>query len=162
MTIATRPDMQAKRIIAATILTAFALVPSLALAGPEGTYAMTGTNPGDKSPYEGVVVVRKTGETYAVTWRFGADETQGIGVLTPASDRIFAVSYDAGNGHGIALYERQGDGSWYGTWSSAGGKSLGTETWRPQHGGTTTRGGNTGSTPASASTPDGKGGAVRR
>ena len=162
MTTATQPGMQVRRIIAATTFAVLGLAPSLALAGPEGTYAMTGTNPGDKSPYEGVVVVRKTGETYAVTWRFGADETKGIGALTTGSHTTFAVSYDSGKSHGIALYELQGDGSWSGTWSSLGGKQLGTEIWRPEGGGTTTRGGNTsGSTPASATTPDGQGAARR-
>ena len=161
MSIASRQGMQVKRMIAATIVSAVALAPSFALAGPEGTYAMTGTNPGDKSPYEGVIEVKKTGETYAVTWRFGTDETKGVGTLTRGSDKTLAVSYDAGESHGIALYELQGDGSWSGVWSSMGGETLGTEIWRPQGGATTTRGGAAGSTPASASTPDGKGAARR-
>lgn len=154
--------MQVKRMIAATIVSATALAPSLALAGPEGTYAMTGTNPGDKSAYEGVIEVRKTGETYAVTWRFGADETKGIGTLARGSDKTLAVSYDAGQSHGIALFELQGDGSWSGIWSSMDGETLGTEIWRPQGGDTTTRGGTAGSMPASASTPDGQGAARRQ
>lgn len=161
MSIATRPGMQLKRIVAATVLATVGLAPSLALAGPEGTYDMTGTNPGDRSPYKGEIEVRKTGETYAVTWRFGTDETRGIGALANGSDRVFAVSYDAGKSHGIALYELQGDGSWAGTWSSLGGDKLGTEIWRPQGGSTTTRGGNAGSSPASASTPEGQGAARR-
>ena len=160
MSIATRPGMQMKRIVAATALSILGLEPSLALAGPEGTYDMTGTNPGDRSPYKGIVEVRKTGETYAVTWRFGTDETRGVGALTTGSDRTFAVSYDAGKSHGIALYELQGDGTWTGTWSSLGGDKLGTEIWRPQ-GGATTRGGSAGSSPASATTPEGQGAARR-
>lgn len=154
--------MQVKRMIAATIVSATALAPSLALAGPEGTYAMTGTNPGDNSAYEGVIEVRKTGETYAVTWRFGADETKGIGTLARGSDKTLAVSYDAGQSHGIALFELQGDGSWSGVWSSMGGETLGTEIWRPQSGDTTMRDGTAGSMPASASTPDGQGAARRQ
>lgn len=161
MRIAAEPGIKGKRIVAAALFAALGLAPSLAFAGPEGTYDMTGTNPGDNSPYKGVVEVRKTGETYAVTWRFGTDETQGIGTLTHGSDRTFAVSYDAGQSHGIALYELQGDGSWSGIWSSMGGDKLGTETWRPQGGGTVTRGGNAGSSPASASTPEGQGAARR-
>ena len=152
----------ARRIIAAALFAAAGLAPSLALAGPEGTYAMTGTNPGDNSPYEGVIEVKKTGETYAVTWRFGADETQGIGTLAKGSDRTFAVSYDAGEGHGIALYELQDDGAWSGVWSSMKGEALGTEIWRPQNGGATAASGTTaGSTPASASTPQSQGAARR-
>lgn len=154
--------MQVKRIIAATIVSATALAPSLALAGPEGTYAMTGTNPGDNSAYEGVIEVRRTGETYAVTWRFGADETKGIGTLARGSDKTLAVSYDAGQSHGIALFELQGDGSWSGVWSSMGGETLGTEIWRRQSGDTTMRDGTAGSMPASASTPDGQGAARRQ
>jgi hypothetical protein len=158
MTITIRP---VRRIIAAALLAAAGLAPSLALAGPEGTYAMTGTNPGDHSPYEGVIEVKKTGETYAVTWRFGADETKGIGTLTKGSDKTLAVSYDAGESHGIALYELQGDGSWSGVWSSMGGETLGTEIWRPHGSATATHGSAAGSTPASASTPDGQGAARR-
>jgi hypothetical protein len=163
MTIATRPEMHITRIIAATLFAVLGLASSMALAGPEGTYDMTGTNPGDKSPYEGVIVVKKSGETYAVTWKFGADETKGIGALTSGSGDTFAVSYDSGESHGIALYELQGDGSWSGTWSSMGGKALGTEIWYPRGGSatTTTRGGDAGSTPASAAVPDGKGSAHR-
>jgi len=161
MTIATRQGMQARHIAAAMFLTAAGLLPLPALAGPEGTYDMTGTNPGDRSPYEGVVEVRRTGETYAVTWRFGKDETHGVGALT-AGAGTFAVSYDAGESHGIALYELQGDGSWSGLWSSMGGKTLGTETWRPKGGAKTqTTAGSTANVPASASTPDGKGAARR-
>lgn len=140
---------QVKRIVAGAMLAAAGLAPSLALAGPEGTYDMTGTNPGDKSPYKGVVEVRRTGETYAVTWRFGSEETQGIGALAAHSDRIFAVSYGAGKGHGIALFELRGDGSWSGTWSNLGGETLGTEVWQPQGHGMAR-------TPASASTPGGQ------
>ncbi len=160
MSIATGPGMKGRRIVAATLLAALGLAPSLALAGPEGSYDMTGTNPGDNSPYKGVVEVTKTGETYAVTWRFGTDETRGIGTLSAGSDRTFAVSYDAGRSHGIALFELRGDGSWAGTWSSMGGDKLGTETWHPQ-GGATMRGGNAASMPASASTPEGQGAARR-
>ena len=159
MTTLTRP---AGRIIAAALFAAAGLLPSLVLAGPEGTYDMTGTNPGDNGPYEGIVEVKKTGETYAVTWRFGADETLGIGTLARGSERTFAVSYDAGDGHGIALYELQGDGTWAGVWSSMGGEALGTEIWRPQNGSGSTADTNAGgSTPASASTPQGQGAARR-
>lgn len=146
---------QVKRIVAGAMLAAAGLAPSLALAGPEGTYDMTGTNPGDKSPYKGIVEVRRTGETYAVTWRFGSDETQGIGALATRSDRVFAVSYGAGKGHGIALFELQGDGSWSGTWSNLGGETLGTEVWQPQGYGMAR------TTPASASTPGGQDAARR-
>jgi hypothetical protein len=162
MTIARKPGMQGRRIAAATLFAAAGLLPWPALAGPEGTYAMTGTNPGDHSPYKGVVEVRRTGETYAVTWRFGKDETHGIGTLAAGSDRTFAVSYDAGKSHGIALYELQGDGSWSGVWSSMKGKALGTELWRPNDGRkSATTAGSTANVPANAATPDGKGAARR-
>lgn len=151
--------MNSKSLIAAAAVAMLALAPSFALAGPEGTYDMTGTNPGDRSPYKGIVEVEKTGETYAVTWRFGADETHGIGTLT-SSENVFAVSYGSGKSHGIALYELQGDGAWSGTWSTIGGKALGTEIWNPQGGGKT-RAGNAGATPASGATPDGTSAARR-
>ena len=43
----------------------FALLVSIGvtLADPEGTYDMTGVNPGNGSKYSGTVVVQRTGDT---------------------------------------------------------------------------------------------------
>lgn len=152
--------MQKKPIIVMTVFATLALAPLPAIAGPEGTYGMTGTNPGDNTQYKGLVTVEKTGGTYAVTWRFGKDEIRGIGTVSASSDKTFAVSYDSAKSHGIALYEMQSDGSWHGIWTVMSGKVLGTETWRAQQDGTTaTAGTTTVSTPARATGPDGTGSA---
>ena len=95
--------MQKKPIIVMTVFATLALAPLPAIAGPEGTYGMTGTNPGDNTQYKGLVTVEKTGGTYAVTWRFGKDEIRGIGTVSASSDKTFAVSYDSAKSHGIAL-----------------------------------------------------------
>lgn len=136
MRTAVRP--QAMRIVVTLAALLAGAVP--ASAGPEGAYDMTGTNPGDRSPYTGTILVERTGETYAVTWRFGSDETQGVGVLAAGAGDTFAVSYGTPSGHGIALYTRQPDGSWSGAWANGGGKALGSEVWRPRASGTATRG----------------------
>jgi hypothetical protein len=47
----------------------FALLLSIGvtLADPEGTYDMTGVNPGSGSKYSGTVVVQRTADTFQVT-----------------------------------------------------------------------------------------------
>lgn len=162
MRTAAATGMKAAHVVAAAMIVTLGLAPTWALAGPEGSYDMTGTNPEDGTPYQGAIEVTKTGETYAVIWRFGTDETHGIGALTRQSDKTFAVSYGAGESHGIALYELQGDGSWSGTWANMTGQTLGTEIWRPK-GSLATRGGESGSgsVPTNASTPQSQGAAQR-
>jgi len=150
MTAGPLPEFSRTALVLAVLL--FGAGP--ALAGPEGVYDMSGTNPGDRSPYSGTIDVARTGETYAVTWRFGKDETRGVGVTGPGD--TFAVSYGTPTGHGIALLALQPDGSWSGTWSNIGAKASGTEVWRPRKGATATRG----ATPASDAAPQDMG-AVR-
>ena len=95
-----------KTILAAGAVT-LAMV-SGALAGPEGTYSVTGTNPGGSGTYRGIVTVSRTGETYKVIWdiagtRFtgsglGAAPVKGGAVMGPAAsgDDTLAVGYISG------------------------------------------------------------------
>ncbi len=113
-----------------------------AIAGPEGTYAVTGTNPGGNGTYKGTVSVTRTGETYEVVWNIsgtryvgsalGAAPVKGVTVMGPAdpSDDTLAVGYVSGKSFGLAFYVEQKDGTWDGVWTYGGSDKVGTESWR--------------------------------
>jgi len=113
-----------------------------ALAGPEGTYSVTGTNPGRSGTYKGMVTVKRVGETYEIVWniagtRFtgsglGAAPVKGGSVMGPADsgDDTLAVGYISGRSFGIAFYVEQPDGTWDGVWTYGGSDQVGTETWK--------------------------------
>jgi hypothetical protein len=113
-----------------------------AIAGPEGRYTVSGTNPGGGA-YTGTVRVARTGETYEVIWdiggtRFtgsalGAAPVKGNSVMGPASDsdNVLAVGYVSGTRNfGLAYYVEQDDGTWQGIWTYGGSDRIGTEVWR--------------------------------
>jgi hypothetical protein len=104
---------------------AFVLSATSALANPEGTYEILGTNPGDGATYSGRVTVQRTGDTYLVVWIVAGSRQVGIGV---GKDDFLAVSYRSGNSIGIAVYRADGSG-WKGIWAPAGSQNLGTEIW---------------------------------
>lgn len=116
-----------------------------AFAGPEGSYDVVGTNPGDGSSYTGSVTVEQTGETYQVIWeisgtRFigsalGAAPVKGRTIMGPAAanDDVLAVGYVSGERNfGLAFYVEQEDGTWSGVWTFGGSTAIGTETWTPR------------------------------
>lgn len=112
-----------------------------ALAGPEGDYAVTGTNPGANGTYRGSVSVRQTGETYEVIWdiagtrytgsALGAAPVKGRSMMGPADagDDTLAVGYISGRSFGLAFYVEQDDGTWKGVWTYGGSDKIGTEVW---------------------------------
>lgn len=128
-----------KSILTAGMMT-LAMV-SGALAGPEGTYSVSGNNPGQSGAYKGTVTVTRTGETYKVIWsiagtRFtgsglGAAPVKGVSVMGPADagDDTLAVGYISGRSFGLAFYVEQPDGTWDGVWTYGGSDKIGTETW---------------------------------
>ncbi len=97
-------------------------------ADPVDDYAVEGTNPGGGSQYRGTVSISKTGETYRVVWVVGGTRYIGTGI---GNKDFIAVSYRSGNDTGLALYGADG-GNWTGVWTYAGGRQVGTETWRRQ------------------------------
>ena len=130
-----------------TVLTACAtalMATTAALAGPEGTYSVTGTNPGGSGTYKGTVTVTRTGETYRVIWdiagtRFtgsglGAAPVKGGAVMGAAhsDDDTLAVGYISGRSFGLAFYVEQPDGSWDGVWTYGDSDKIGTEKWQGQ------------------------------
>ncbi len=96
-----------------------------ALADPQGTYEVTGTNPGTGSKYSGAVVVERTGDTFRVTWIVNGQRIIGIGI---GKTDYLAVSYRIGNNLGLAVYTESGE-DWTGIWAPAGSRELGTEKW---------------------------------
>jgi hypothetical protein len=117
------------RTFSAAIGLAFVLFSSLAFADPVGRYEVSGTNPGGKGDYSGQVVVERTGDTYRVTWNVGGQRFIGTGI---GDKNFIAVSYRSGDQTGLALYAEEGDGTWVGVWTYAGGKQVGTERWERQ------------------------------
>jgi hypothetical protein len=98
----------------------------IAFADPVGHFSVAGANPGGEGKYSGDVTVTKTGDTFKVVWHVGDDTYIGTGI---GSKDFIAVSYKSGNDTGLALYAEQGDGSWSGFWTYAGGTKIGTELW---------------------------------
>lgn len=128
------------KIITITIATLMTFTLS-ALAGPEGTYTVRGTNPGGQGEYSGTVSVRQTGQTYSVIWNvggvkytgtgLGAENSRGYSTMGPASssDSSIAISYISDGTFGLAYYVEQDDGTWRGIWTYGGSDKIGTEIW---------------------------------
>jgi hypothetical protein len=95
-------------------------------ADPVGSYTVQGTNPNGGSSYSGTVEIQKTGQTYRVVWVVGSTRYVGTGI---GNKDFIAVSYRSGNDTGLALYGSDG-GNWQGVWTYAGGRDVGTETWK--------------------------------
>ncbi len=118
--------------------------PALALAGPEGSYTVIGTNPGGQGSYDGSVVVERNGDTYAVLWEvggvqflgtgLGAATVKGVPTMGPASeaDTAIAVGYVSDGSYGITFYVEQPDGTWKGIWAYGGSETIGDEVWTPR------------------------------
>jgi hypothetical protein len=77
-----------------------------------GKYEGEGTNPQGQN-YKTAVEVKKNGDTYTLNWTVGENETyEGFGIL---QGDVLAVSFTAGNGHGVVLYKvskNKLDGKW--------------------------------------------------
>jgi hypothetical protein len=124
-------------------LAAALMLPSIAMAGPDGTYHVKGVNPADGKDYTGTVKVVRKGETYRVVWQIGDNKTIGMGVglrlvdgqmvAGPASesDTGISIAYSDGSTFGNATYTEFSDGTWRGVWAYKGYKTVSTEEWIP-------------------------------
>jgi hypothetical protein len=91
-----------------------------------GRFKCVGTNP-DGQQYEGVVEVKRDGDSYTVSWSIGNgnDTYSGIGLL---QGDVFSVAY-AGGISGIAVYKVE-KGKLTGRWATPDAKGkVFTETW---------------------------------
>lgn len=132
------------RTLLHSAIAAVLLLPLPALAGPEGTYIVEGSNPGGSGTYNGTVSVKRSGQTYSVDWRIGgakfvgtglgAADVKGTPTMGPASDRdtAIAISYIAEGSFGLAFYVEQSNGQWKGIWTYGGSKQIGNEIWTPK------------------------------
>lgn len=119
-----------------------ALTPIAAMADPVGLYDVVGTNANDGSEYKGTAEVKRTGDTYTVTWNIGVSNFIGtglgakfvsdtrfeMGVATP-DDIALSVGYVAKDNFGVAMYFEQPDGHWEGVWTYGGSTKATTEKW---------------------------------
>ena len=114
------------------ILSATLLVPGLALAADlpdlSGAYSAVGSFPGKSNEYKGTVTIKKTDDTYQVTWKIGDGVYIGTGFVMNGH---FAVAYTnkKGSFFGCLLYTVKDEGKLLeGKWSIAGANKLGKET----------------------------------
>ena len=130
------------------LISAFAVMSLFSLpavAGPEGTYTVVGTDPGNGGEYTGTVTIKRTGATYAVVWDvqgteyigtgLGAADVKGTPTMGPASDNdtAIAISYVTDGSFGLTFYVQQSNGQWKGIWTYGGSEQIGTETWTPSN-----------------------------
>lgn len=94
----------------------------------EGTYSVTGQNPGSqKTSYTGTLTIKKLGETYQVDWKIGNQLFGGAGIYYP-DKKLFTVGYaDLKQGwFGIVNYDVVGN-ELKGKWTVYKKGNLGTE-----------------------------------
>lgn len=116
------------RVLCGTILVAVLVlsVPASSFADDvAGKYNCAGKWVTGKE-YSGTVTVTKRGESYELSWKLGADEFTGVGIL---DGDIFAAEYSGPNLAGVMLLKKSKDG-WSGKWIRVEGKGLlHSETW---------------------------------
>ncbi|KQS86655.1 MULTISPECIES: hypothetical protein [unclassified Rhizobium] len=129
-----------RRCLTAAVL--LALTPMAAMADPVGIYDVVGTNPDNGGEYKGTAEVKRTGDTYSVTWSIGGSDFVGTGLgakfvsetrfetgLATPDDIAISVGYVANNTFGVAMYFEQPDGQWEGVWTYGGSTKATTEKW---------------------------------
>ncbi len=81
---------------------------------------------GSKTVDAGDVTVTKDGETYKVVWKIGDDTITGVGI---GINNDFSVAYQSGKNIGLAMYQKNPDGTWLGFWTFEGVGKVGLEQW---------------------------------
>ena len=124
----TRESNQMPRNFIVIVSTILLMMVESAFAGDlAGHYRIEGTNPDGRGMYRGQAVVTHTGAAYQVTWQIGTTRYIGTGIQQAG---VFSVMFQPERAPpGIAAYEVGVDGILTGTWTTLGGKMLGTETW---------------------------------
>ena len=131
----------AMRMLAALAVIILFLLPATAMAGPEGTYFVEGTNPGGGGTYRGTATVRRNGQTYEVVWDVGGVRYVGTGLgatwvkgdlvmgAAAAKDVALSISYVSSGSYGLCFMIEQQNGQWQGIWTYGGSTTIGTEVW---------------------------------
>ena len=112
-------------------LAVIAILSTAAIAEGQGRYSVNGTSAKDKSNYEGVVILTKTGK---MIWRVievvGKSTREGFGV---GDGRVITISFVAADGStAVALYIANSNGSYTGIWAREGDVEVSTETLKPE------------------------------
>lgn len=95
-----------------------------------GNYFASGTNPGGRGSYRGVVKIEKDGDKYFVFWKIGNSSYGGLGVLE--GNQFKVVWGTAKEPTGVVKYTVQQDGTLVGSWYSfKNPNAIGTETLTP-------------------------------
>lgn len=95
--------------------------------GPEGSYRVAGTNPGDDAVYTGTLVMGASGNATVLRWDVGGSAYEGIGL---AVSGVLGVAYGAET-CSVAVYDILPDGTLDGVWTLPGAGGIGTETATP-------------------------------
>ena len=107
--------------------------PASAQVDFDGVYASRGVNP-DGHEYRGAVLILREGDRFLVTWispRVAGEalflELTSVGIGIRSGDTL-AVSYVAGSGIGIIVYQIGPDGQLLGRWTTDGDDQVHSET----------------------------------
>jgi hypothetical protein len=109
------------------LLVATALARPAAAQNLSGRYAIEGSNLTGVA-YTGTAEITQTTDTNCrIVWHYKGSESKGICMVN--SD-LFTAAYPSGDGVGLLIYRRAGNGILSGVWTEGGGP-LGTETLTP-------------------------------
>lgn len=97
----------------------------------EGSYTVEGWLPGRDRPYTGTAEVKRTGETYTVSWRIGADTIVGTGILVGDQLSVTYVRLNAPAPPGLVVFNVNQNSIGAGIWTQLGSQLVGTEQWAP-------------------------------
>lgn len=92
-------------------------------AGLNGSYRVTGTNPGGSGGYNGTLSITPAGSVYRLAWRVGNDSYQGLGIKR--GDKL-VVGWSTEGSAGVVLYSIKGS-TLDGVWAQPGSTALGSE-----------------------------------
>ncbi|MEM7446133.1 MAG: hypothetical protein AAF414_22625 [Pseudomonadota bacterium] len=119
--------------MAAALAFAWILIAASAASAQDisGGYAMSGTD-FDGFSYSGTTTITRTGATYAIEQNDGGSILAGTALYSGSTlAAVFVVSGETF----LAIYDRQPDGSFSGTWTALGQSVVGNETLVPLAGG---------------------------
>ncbi|MBI6628754.1 hypothetical protein [Pontibaca salina] len=99
-----------------------------AIADPNGTYSLTGTNP-HGGTYHGEITIEPVGAIYDLTWRIERDTFTGIGIV---EGETLSAAYGSDTSVSGVIQMNRTEAGWEGTWAYVGETGLGRETWNAQ------------------------------
>lgn len=89
----------------------------------EGTYQISGNNPGKTQPYTGNLIVKKTGSVYQVDWKLTGQDAKGVGIKV---GDYLVIGWGMGSSFGVVNYTINGN-KMLGRWSIGAADREGVE-----------------------------------